>query len=71
MFYKLLCQLDSEFSSKYEIGSLALDFVEGRDGEYKYIEVPYTPEEFEDFKKELLEAWKQISDISFWKQILQ
>lgn len=71
MFYKLLCQLDSEFSSRYEIGSLALDFVEGRDGEYKYIEVPYTDEEFGDFKKELLGAWKQISDINFWKQILQ
>lgn len=71
MFYKLLCQLDSEFSSKYEIGSLALDFVEGRDGEYKYIEVPYTNEEFEDFKKELLEAWDQISDISFWKELLE
>ncbi len=71
MFYKLLCQLDSEFSSKYEIGSLALDFVEGRDGEYKYIDVPHNQEEFEDFKKDLTEAWKQISDIEFWKELLK
>lgn len=71
MFYKLLCELDSEFSSRFEVWALALDFVEGRDGEYKYIEVPYTPEEYEYFKNELKIAWEQISSREFWKNILQ
>jgi folate-dependent tRNA-U54 methylase TrmFO/GidA len=48
-----------------------LDFVEGRDGEYKYIEVPYTQEEYEYFKQELLTAWSQISSREFWKDILK
>jgi len=48
-----------------------LDFVEGKEGEYKYIEIPYTMEEYEDFKKELLDAWKKISNIEFWKEILK
>jgi len=71
LFYKLLCELDNEFNSKYDIWSLALDFVEGKEGEYKYIEIPYTMEEYEDFKKELLDAWKKISNIEFWKEILK
>jgi hypothetical protein len=71
MFYKLLCELDSEFSSRFEVWALALDFVEGRDGEYKYIEVPYSPEDYEYFKNELKTAWKQISSREFWKNILK
>lgn len=70
MFYKLLCDLDQEFSSKYDIWWLALDFVEGKDWDYKYIEVPYTPEEFEEFKNELLQSWNKISNIDYWKEIL-
>jgi len=70
MFYKLLCDLDQEFSSKYDIWWLALDFVEGKDWDYKYIEVPYTQEEYEEFKNELLQSWNKISNIDYWKEIL-
>lgn len=70
MFYKLLCDLDQEFSSKYDIWWLALDFVEGKDWDYKYIEVPYNLDEFEDFKNELLQSWDKISNIDYWKEIL-
>lgn len=71
MFYKLLCELDFEFKSKFEIWALALDFVEGRDWVYKYIEIDYTPEEFEEFKNELKEARKKIINIDFWKNLLK
>ncbi|MDP5039032.1 MAG: PD-(D/E)XK nuclease family protein, partial [Candidatus Gracilibacteria bacterium] len=70
MFYKLLCDLDLDFSSKYDIGGLVLDFIEGKDGEYKYVEVPYTEEEFEYFKNELISSWEKISNIEYWKEIL-
>lgn len=71
MFYKLLCELDNEFSSKYEIESLALDFVEWRDWEYKYIDVSYTSDDYEYFKNELLDSWEKISSIDFWKETLK
>lgn len=70
MFYKLLCESDTDFDSKFEIWALALDFVEWRNGEYKYIEVSYSSEEYEDFKSEIIEARKKISSIDFWKEVL-
>ncbi|MDD3793584.1 MAG: ATP-dependent DNA helicase [Candidatus Gracilibacteria bacterium] len=70
MFYKLLCEVDFEFNSKFSVGSLALDFVEGKDGVYKYVEVDYTDEEYEEFKNELKDAWEKINDIEFWREIL-
>lgn len=71
MFYKLLCELDFEFSSKFDIWSLAIDFVEGKDWVYKYVEIDYTNDDFEEFKKELKEARKKIIDIEFWKEVLK
>jgi hypothetical protein len=71
MFYKLLCENDTEFMNTFEIGSLALDFVEWKKWNYKFVEVDVSEEEFEDFKKLLLEAWSQISDISYWRELLQ
>jgi hypothetical protein len=70
LFYKLLCETDFEFSSKFDVGNLAIDFVEWKDGIYKQVEVDYNSEEYEDFKKELREAWKKINDMEFWKNIL-
>ena len=71
MFYKLLCEMDKEFNSKYEVWNLAIDFVEWKDSKYKYLEVEYTPEEYEEFKNELKNAWEKISDINFWKDLLK
>ena len=70
MFYKLLCEVDFEFNSKFDVWSLALDFVEGKDWVYKYVEVDYTSEDYKEFKTELREAWKNINDIDFWREIL-
>jgi len=70
LFYKLLCEVDSEFNSKFEIWTVALDFVEGRDWDYKYIELEITTEEYEFFKEEIRQSWAQINDINFWKELL-
>ncbi|NVP17392.1 ATP-dependent helicase [Candidatus Gracilibacteria bacterium] len=70
MFYKLLCEVDFEFNSKFSVGSLALDFVEGKDGVYKYVEVDYSDEEYNEFKDELKDAWNKINDIEFWREVL-
>jgi len=70
MFYRLLCEVDFEFNSKFDVWSLALDFVEWKDWVYKYVEVDYTIEEYEEFKTELRNAWKNITDLDFWREIL-
>ncbi len=70
LFYKLLCENDREFSSTLDIWSLAIDFVEGKDWNYKYIEVDYSPEDYEEFKADLKEAWEKINDIEFWRKVL-
>lgn len=70
LFYKLLCELDREFSSKYDITSMWLDFAEWKNDEYKITEVPFTSEEFEEFKVLVKETRSKISDINFWKEFL-
>lgn len=71
LFYKLLCELDLEFSSKYDITSLWLDFVEWKKDEYKIVEVSFSDEEYEEFKILLKDTWKKITSIDFWKEFLQ
>jgi hypothetical protein len=70
LFYKLLSENDREFMEKFSIGWLAIDFVEWKDGKYKQIEIQPTEEEYREFLEEIQTAWKQISDIEFWKKIL-
>jgi DNA helicase II / ATP-dependent DNA helicase PcrA len=69
-FYKLLCENDKEFMSKYEIWSLNIDFVEWKDWVYKNVVIDYSMEEYQDFKEELKEVRKQIKDINFWRDLL-
>lgn len=71
LFYKLLCESDFEFNSKFDISSLAIDFVEWKDGIYKFVEVEYTPEEYEEFKEELRTSREKINDLEFWKEMLK
>lgn len=70
MFYKLLTELDNEFNSLFEVSWLALDFVEGRDWDYRFVNVWYTSEEFNEFKNELIDAWSKINDLEFWRGLL-
>ena len=71
MFYKLMVENCSELNSRFRVWELALDFVEGKSGKYEYISVNYTFEEFEEFKTQLVEARKKITDIEFWKELLK
>lgn len=71
LFYKLMFENNSELNSKYNIWELALDFVEGKNGEYKYSVVDYTHEEYEKFKNELKEARSKICNIDFWREELK
>lgn len=71
MFYKLLCENDREFMDSFEIWSLALDFVEWKKWNYKFVEVDISEEEFEEFKTTVTKAWSEITDINFWKELLQ
>ncbi len=71
LFYKLLCELDREFSSKYDIVSMWLDFVEWKNDDYKIVEVAFSDEEYDEFKELLKATWEKISSLDFWREYLQ
>lgn len=71
LFYKLLFELDASLSSKYRPTSLVLEFVEGKDGDYRSVEVDFTDEEYERLKSEIRDAWSKISNPEFWKEAMQ
>lgn len=70
LFYKLLAESDPEFSSKYNITELALDFVEWKNWKYKYQTIELNQEDYEDFKNLLKDSWSKINDLNFWKEYL-
>ena len=70
LFYKLMAEHDSEFHSQYNIAELALDFVEGKNGEYKYTPVDFNEEEYWDFQQLLKESREKITSIKYWKELL-
>ncbi len=70
LFYKLLCELDREFSSKFDITSMWLDFVEWKNNEYKIVEVDFSNEDYQEFKDLVKETRSKISNIDFWKEFL-
>ncbi|RKW20744.1 ATP-dependent helicase [Candidatus Gracilibacteria bacterium] len=71
LFYKLLCEMDYETNSKYEVCALAIDFVEGRDGNYKYVEVDFSDEDFSNFKQLIKDSWEKISNMDYWREVLE
>ena len=71
LFYKLLAENDSEFSSKYNITELALDFVEGKNWEYKYLAINFDKDDYEEFKKLIKDSWGKINNLEFWEEILK
>ncbi len=70
LFYKLMCELDPEFSSQYEVWWLTLDFVEWKKEVYKKITVDYTQEDYVEFKELIQDTWAKINDLNFWKDYL-
>ncbi len=71
LFYKLMCELDKDFNSNYGEIKLAIDFVEWKDWNYRFLEVDYTKEDYEEFKNIVENTWKQINNINFWKNLLK
>lgn len=70
LFYKLLTENDKDFYSKYNISEIALDFVEWKNWEYKYIPVDFNQEDYENFKVLVKETRNKINDLEFWRDIL-
>lgn len=71
LFYKLMVEHCAELQNTLRVSELALDFVEGKDGKYSYTSVDFSEDEYENFKNELRDAWRKISDIEFWREVLQ
>lgn len=75
MFYKLLCDLDTNFQSHYIVESVALDFIEGYEEtakslyEFSTYDTTFT-DSYAFFQEELIENWKKIQNIAFWEQML-
>lgn len=70
LFYKLLAENDSEFHGKFNISEIALDFVEWKNGEYKYVSVWFKNEDFENFKNLVKDSWEKINNLDYWKTLL-
>ena len=70
LFYKLLAEHDREFHSRYNITELALDFVEWKNSEYKYLPVSFEQEDYENFKLLVKDSWEKINNLEFWRKIL-
>lgn len=71
LFYKLLAENDSEFNSNYNIKEVALDFVEWKNDQYKYLVIELNNEDFENFKILLKDSREKINNINFWKELLK
>ena len=48
-----------------------LEFVEGKDGEYKSVEVDFSDEDYENLKATIKDAWSKISNPEFWKEVMR
>jgi hypothetical protein len=70
LFYKLLSENDPEFSSKFNVTELALDFVEWKNWEYKYVAIIPENDDYEDFKELVKDSWEKINSLEFWREIL-
>ncbi|MDD4151612.1 MAG: ATP-dependent DNA helicase [Candidatus Gracilibacteria bacterium] len=70
LFYDLMASLDREFIAKHEIGGLAIDFVEGKDGNYRFIDIPYTREDLENLKEIIKDSRNKICDLEFWRELV-
>lgn len=63
--------LDRKLSYEFDAASLAIEFVEGKDGKYASVDVDFTPEDIERVKDEIRDAWGKINDMEFWRNLLK
>jgi len=70
MFYRLMLSLDSNWS-KYPVDELRVDFVEGKNGDYRTVSLPIDHEQEELLTEEIRNAWKCISSPEWWAEYLQ
>ncbi len=71
LFYKLLAENNPEFSSKFNITEVWLDFVEWKNWEYKYQPVSIEPWDYEEFKELVKDSWEKINSLEFWEEVLR
>lgn len=70
LFYKIMFSLDNILASKYSVNSLAIEFVEWKDGKYPFVNVDFTEEDLDRVKDEIKEVWSKISDLNFWRSLI-
>ena len=70
LFYKLLAENDPEFNSKFNVTELALDFVEWKNWEYKYVWIVPENDDFDGFKALVKDSWEKINSLEFWREVL-
>lgn len=68
LFYRKMIEIDPNFSDNNPI--IALDFCSWKNWDYSYIEVSYNEDDIMIFENELKDSWKKMTDINFWKDIL-
>ncbi len=63
VFYKILCDLDSKFKYNMVLGEL--DFVQGKDGKYKKVQVSFTNEDIQKLKETIQDVHRKIMNLEF------
>jgi len=71
IFYKIMFDLDRKLSYEFEAANLAIEFVEGKEGKYSFVDVDFTTEDIKKVKEEICEAWGKINDMEFWRNLLK
>ena len=71
LFYKLLAENDPEFNLKFNVVALALDFVEWKKWEYKYVAIIPEDDDYEEFKNLVKDSWEKINSLEFWEEVLR
>ena len=63
--------LDPTLSSKYTIGELSIEFVEGKKGVYPTVKLPFEEEDIRWIREEIADMWEKIHDLEFWRGVLR
>nr|MDQ1433180.1 hypothetical protein [Patescibacteria group bacterium] len=43
---------------------------EGKDGNYRFLDIPYTPEDLENLKEIIKDSRNKINNLEFWREVV-
>ncbi|MCX6807760.1 MAG: PD-(D/E)XK nuclease family protein, partial [Patescibacteria group bacterium] len=65
LFYRILTRQDYDFSRRFEMAEGQIDFVQGKDGVYKKINVPFGADDITNMEQTITDVWNKIMSLDF------